>query len=85
MFFCVVVLGWEEWMFYNFPNLKHVDACMLEINATLYIYIYVHPPPRTYLCPLLVEGVNSTLCASFLQMPENTVKIQCFCCFLPSM
>ena len=51
----------------------------------IYIYIYGHPPPpRAYLCPLLVEGVNSTLCASFLQMPEHTVKysvVVVFCTF----
>ena len=49
----------------------------MRIRTYIYIYIYIYmvtPPPRAYLCPLLVEGVNSTLCASFLQMPENTVK-----------
>ena len=52
----------------------------------LYLYIYmVTPPPRAYLCPLLVEGVNSTLCASFLQMRENTVKYSVVVAFLPSI
>ena len=58
----------------------------IHIQIYIYIYIYGHPPPpRAYLCPLLVEGVNSTLCASFLQMPENTVKYSVVVVVLPSM
>ena len=34
----------------------------------------VTPPPRPTFPLFLVEGVKSTPCASFLQMPENTVK-----------
>ena len=58
------------------------------LRQHIYIYIWsymVTPPPRAYLCPLLVEGVNSTLCASFLQMPKNTVKYSVFVLVLPSI
>ena len=56
-----------------------------RVHPSIYIYIYMVPPPRAYLCTLLVEGVNSTLCASFLQMLENTVTYSVFVVFLPSM
>ena len=37
---------------------------------------------RAYLSSLLVEGVKSTPCTPFLQMPENTVKYGVYCwCF----
>ena len=40
----------------------------------LVLFGHPPPPPPTYLSSLLVEGVNSTPCAWFLQMPENPVK-----------
>ena len=55
-----------------------------NIYISMYIYIYT-PPPRAYLSSLLVEGVKSTPCASFLQMPENTVKYSVSVGVLPSI
>ena len=57
-----------------------------ETTMCIYIYIYVVTPPlRAYLSSLLVEGINSTLRASFLQMPENTVKYSVLVGYLPSI
>ena len=55
------------------------------INMYIYIYIYGHSPLRAYLSSLLVEGVKSTPCASFLQMPENTVNDSVIVGVLPSI
>ena len=56
----------------------------IYIQIHIYIYTYV-VPPMPYLSSLLVEGVKSTPCASFLQMPENTVKYSVFVGVLPSV
>ena len=58
----------------------------IYIYIYTYIYIYmVTPPPRAYLSSLPVEGVKSTPCASFLQMPANTVKYRFIVAVLPSI
>ena len=63
---------------------KYIHA---YIYICIYIYIniiYIYGPPATkaYLSSLLIEGVKSTPCASFLQMPENTVNYSFVCwCF----
>ena len=57
----------------------------IYIYICIYIYMVTPPPPRAYLSSLLVEGVKSTPCASFLQMPENTVKYSVIVGVLPSI
>ena len=65
---------WSSWALQCFVALFPILTWELflfqfaTVITPIYIYIYGHPPPRAYLCPLLVEGVNSTLCASFLQI-----------------
>ena len=78
-------VGW--WLLSRFAKMQDVQRRKVDHGwgVSIYIYIWSPPPPRAYLCPLLVEGVNSTLCASFLQMPENTVKYSVLVGCLPSM
>ena len=56
----------------------------LLVVKGVYHYIYGHPP-KADLSSLVLEGVNSTLCASFLQMPEHTVKYSVVVGSLPSI
>ena len=73
--------------FFNLCSLVYSGESTAYLSIYIYIYIYTsgHLPLRAYLSSLLVEGVNSTLCALFLQVPENTVKYSVYVGVLPSI
>ena len=73
---------------------KENHALQEHVNMIehLCVYIYIFPPPQGPTLSLLVEGVNSTLCASFMRLKtlQHTACLLVFnfymtanvCCFL---